>query len=224
MKKSLTVIVPVLNEEETLLAVLKKITALAEVSQIIVVDDGSTDKTPHILKGFKNKKVKVITHKKNSGKGAALQTGLKHAKEDLVIFQDADLEYNPQEFLNLLKHAGKDQAVYGSRIKGNNPHAYWQTYLGNVLITGFCNALFGTNLTDSYTCYKLLPTKVAQGLKLKSRGFEVEAEITGKLAKSRIPIVEVPITYKPRSYEQGKKIKARDALKGAITYLKIRFW
>jgi len=192
------------------------------------VNDGSTDKTPQILKKIKssyarkNPKLKVLTHKNNLGKGAAIRTGLRQATGDFVIIQDADLEYNPKEYTKLLRKVSDKVAVYGSRLKNKNPHAYARTYLGNVLITAFCNVLFGTHLTDIYTCYKVLPINVAKNLDISSSGFEVEAEITAKLLKQKVRITEVPISYAPRKYEEGKKIKAKDALIGALTLLKIR--
>lgn len=220
----LIVIIPVFNEQKTLKESIEKVLSQSVVKRILVVDDGSTDKTPEILRSIGNNKIKVITHHKNLGKGAALRTGFSKVSGDFVIVQDADLEYNPHEYSKLLKSASPDTVVYGSRIKGQNAHAYTMTYLGNVLVTLVCNLLFGTKLTDSYTCYKLLPTKIAKELKLQSNGFEIEAEITANLLKKGIKIIEVPIKYSPRTYEQGKKIKAKDALLGILTYLKIRFY
>lgn len=218
----LSVIIPILNEQDSIVQLLNQVLAQKVASEVIVVDDGSTDNTAQLLKKMKNNKITLLSHNKNQGKGAAIQTGLKRVTGDFVIIQDADLEYNPEEYERLLKRASEEVAVYGSRIKGKNPHAYTRTYLGNVLITTFCNLLFGTNLSDIYTCYKLMPVKIAKSLKMKSHGFEIEAEITAKLAERKIPIIEVPISYKPRSYEQGKKIKTRDALFGALTLLKVK--
>lgn len=220
--KKLSVIIPVFNEQNSILKILDKVLLQKEVTEIIVVNDGSTDKTVQILKKVKNKKVKIFNHFKNQGKGAAIRTGLEKAKSDFVIIQDADLEYDPSEYKNLLTKADKNIAVFGSRILGKNPHAYTRTYLGNILLSTFASFLFNRKLTDTYTCYKLIPAAVAKKLKLKSNGFEMEAEITAKLAKNNVPIIEVPISYYPRSYEQGKKIKAKDALTGAWTFLKIR--
>lgn len=221
----LSVIIPIYNEEETAERLLKKVLKLKNVSEVIAVNDGSKDKTPEILKKVakENKNLKVITHKKNQGKGAAIKTGIKNITKELAVIQDADLEYNPEEFEKLLKKATKNNAVYGSRMKGKNPHAYTRTYAGNLLLTSFCNLLFGTELTDIYTCYKLIPKKIFQNLKIESSGFELEAEITAKLLSKKVNIVEVPITYKPRTYEKGKKIKAVDAIKGILTLLKIKF-
>lgn len=218
----LSVIIPVFNEEKTIGKILKRVLSQQTVWEVVVVDDGSTDNTRQVLQQTRDKKIKILHHQKNSGKGAALRTGLEKVTGDFVIIQDADLEYNPKEYEKLLKESCEKVVVYGSRIKGDNPHAYTRTYLGNVLITTFCNLLFGTNLTDIYTCYKLMPVKIAKSLKIKSGGFEVEAEITAKLAKKGIKIIEIPISYKPRSYEQGKKIKTKDALIGAFTLLRIK--
>lgn len=226
----LSVIIPVLNEEKTISKIIEKVLKQKDVCEIIVVDDGSRDNTPEILKRAqsklrKNKRqtIKVVIHPQNKGKGAAIRTGITKVSGDFLIIQDADLEYNPEEFGELLKKASSKTVVYGSRILAKNPHAYIRTYLGNVFISAMHNLLFGDKLTDIYTCYKLLPSNIAKELKLQSNGFEIEAEITAKLAKNGIKIIEVPISYKPRSYEKGKKIKAKDALIGAYTLLKIKF-
>ncbi len=220
---SLSIIIPILNEEKTILQVIEKVLKQKNVGEIIIVDDGSTDKTPQILSKLKNSKIKLLTHPQNKGKGAALITALKDVTKDYCLIQDADLEYDPDQFDLLFQAASPNIVVYGSRILGQNRHAYTRTYLGNVLVTAFFNILYGGNLTDSYTCYKLIPKKILQALELDSNGFEIEAEITAKLAKMGVKIVEVPIRYSPRKYEQGKKIKAKDALKGILKYLTLRF-
>ena len=224
----LSVIIPVLNEESTIKTLLAKVVKLNSVYEILVVNDGSKDSTLKILEDLKktktfSKKLKIVSHKKNLGKGAAIITGIKNIKGKYFIIQDADLEYNPEEFSKLIKASTPDNVVYGSRIIGKNRHAYLRTYLGNIIITGFCNLIFGSHLTDTYTCYKLIPTKIARSLKLNSTGFEIEAEITAKLLKKCIRIHEVAIGYNPRSYEKGKKIKAKDAIIGALKLLSIRF-
>jgi dolichol-phosphate mannosyltransferase len=220
----LSIIIPVYNEGKTIKDVLSKVLKQTLAQEVIVVDDGSNDKTVNLLEKIKsqNPKVKIMIHPKNLGKGAAVRTGISKATGDYVLIQDADLEYDPSDYKKLISHASYKKAVYGSRLLTKNPHAYNRTYLGNIFITNFCNILFGTKLTDSYTCYKLLPTKIAKALNLYSNGFEIEAEITGKLAKRKIPIKETPISYKPRGYEEGKKIKAKDALKGLLVFLKIK--
>lgn len=219
----LSVIIPTFNEQKTIVQIITNVCSQKKVFEVVVVDDGSTDKTLALLKKIKNKKLRIFSHNKNLGKGAAIKTGLAKVNGDFIIIQDADLEYDPTEYSKLIHVSSYSTVVYGSRIKGNNPHAYTRTYLGNTLITAFANLLFGINLSDAYTCYKLIPTKIAKDLNLSSNGFEIEAEITGKLAKKGIKIIEVPITFRPRGYEEGKKIKARDAIVGSLTFLQIRF-
>ncbi|KKR92165.1 MAG: Glycosyltransferase, group 2 family [Candidatus Daviesbacteria bacterium GW2011_GWB1_41_15] len=221
----MSVIIPTFNEEKTIAKTLKAVLEQKVVGEVIIVDDGSRDKTADILQENKSRdwRIKLIFHQKNLGKGAAVRTGLSEVSSDYVLIQDADLEYDPVEYNKLISKASPGRAVYGSRLLTKNPHAYTRTYLGNVALTGLGNLLFGTSLTDSYTGYKLLPTKIIKALNLSSNGFELEAEITAKLAKRKIPIIEVPISFRPRKYEQGKKIKAEDALIGALTFLKIKF-
>lgn len=221
----ISIVIPVYNEEKTIGDTLKKVVKQKNVSEIIVVDDGSKDNTRAILEQIRlnTPKLKIISHSINQGKGAAVRTALVLVKAEFVLIQDADLEYDPSEYKNLFEAAALDRVVYGSRLLGKNPRAYNRTYLGNIFLTFFCNMLFSTKLTDSYTCYKLLPTKIAKSLNLRANGFELEAEITGKLAKRKIPIVEIPISYNPRKYEEGKKIRANDAIKGILLFLKIRF-
>lgn len=224
MQTKISIIIPVFNEEKTIEKALKAVLKQKSVGEVIAVNDGSSDASGKILKKIKlkNKKLKVFSHRKNQGKGVAVRTGLSKVSLDYFLIQDADLEYDPNDYAKLIKKISGNTAVFGSRLITRNAHAYQRTYLGNVLITEFCNFLFGTNLTDTYTCYKLLNTRLARELKLSSKGFELEAEITGKLAKLGIPIVEVPISFKPRKYEEGKKIKAKDAFIGAFTFLKIK--
>lgn len=219
----ISVIVPAYNEEKTIKKTLTRVFKQKDVGEVIVVDDGSSDGTRRILSRIKSPLLKLIFHEKNQGKGAAVRRGLANASGDYVLIQDADLEYDPGEYHKLFVKAAKNVVVYGSRLLVKSPHAYNRTYWGNVLVTTFCNLLFATNLTDSYTCYKLMPIKIAKALNLVSNGFELEAEITGKVAKRNIPIIEVPISYKPRKYEEGKKIKAKDAVIGILTFLRIRF-
>jgi dolichol-phosphate mannosyltransferase len=221
----LSVIIPVFNEEKTIEKILEKVFKEKTVDEVVAVNDGSSDRTLLLLNKakIKYKKLKVISHKKNLGKGFAIKTGILNAASEYIIIQDADLEYNPEEFDRLLELTNSHKVIYGSRMMGKNPHAYISTYFGNLLLTGICNILFFTKLTDIYTCYKLIPKNIIKSLNISSRGFEIEAEITAKLLKMGIDIIEVPITYKPRTYKNGKKIKAIDAIKGIFTLAKIRF-
>lgn len=236
----LSIIIPVFNEEKTIIPILEKIIAL-DLSQaekeIIVVDDGSTDKTVEkLLQFIKTKKPKNVfffSHTLNRGKGAAVITGIMNAKGDYAVVQDADLEYNPEDIKRLLKEVQKDsiEVVYGTRLK-RLPHfskeertgRFLMHYLGNKFLSLITSALYGQWITDMETCYKLFPTKVAKGLTLRARGFEFEPEITAKLIKAGLKIHEVPITTKPRGYSEGKKLDTfKDGKKALATLLKYRF-
>ena len=230
----LSVIIPVYNERNTIEKAINEVLSSDLVSlniekEIIVVDDYSTDGTREFLKEYqKNSKIQLIYHEKNRGKGSAVRTGYRNATGDILIIQDADLEYDPKEFRNLLKPIleGSTSVVYGSRLMktAQNPCIYKRYYWGNKTITCVVNVLFGSNLTDSYTCYKVIKNSVLNGIKLNANGFEFEAEITAKLLKKGYKITEVPISYSPRSLEQGKKIGWKDAVKGIITLLICRFF
>lgn len=220
----LSVIIPTYNEGKTIEKIIDKVFLQKNIYEVIVVNDGSSDDTQQKLQSIterfqKSKNLKIITHEKNMGKGAAIKTGFENVEGDAIIIQDADLEYNPKEYSILLKKYSGQNVIYGSRILGNNRHAYKRTYLGNITLTWINNLLFETNLTDIYTCYKLIPAKIAKKLNLCSHGFEIEAEITAKLLNMGVKITEVPITFNPRYYEEGKKIKAVDAIKGIYTLL-----
>lgn len=231
----ISVIVPVYNEAKTLPLILKKLSRIPQIHQIVVVDDASTDGTAKSVKLLKN--VRKLRHTTNMGKGAAVRTALSHIKHPLTFIQDADLEYDPRDISKLISKFKQQVttsnsstksnyiAIYGSRLLGNPfpKQGYIRTLLGNHAITFFTNLLHGTRLTDSYTCYKLIPTRLLKSLNLVSSGFEIEAEITAKLARKGIRILEVPISYNPRSYSKGKKIKARDFIKAIATLTRIRF-
>ncbi len=228
----LSIIIPVYNEEKTISTVLDKVSRvkLPCRKEIIVVDDGSTDGTGNRIKNYelRIKNLKIITHKKNRGKGTAVRTGIKAASGDYILIQDADLEYNPDEIPQLLKPIlspkTKDQrlktniAVYGSRFLSNNaviPRLYlW----GNKLLTFLTNLFYQTKLTDMETGYKLLPSSFLKKVHLTGNRFEIEPEITAKLVKAKVPIVEVPISYRGRSHLSGKKLTVRDAW-GAVKTL-----
>lgn len=225
MSHELSIIVPVYNEEPTLRTIMTALIQTCPDAQIIYVDDGSKDGSLKILHSLARPTDCVIT-KENGGKGSAIIAGLANAKGQYTVIQDADLEYDPREIQSLLDaaKAHPKTAIFGSRFfQGKTPHIYWRFLIGNKVITGWLNFLFNCTLTDSYTCYKLLPTEIFNQLKLTSKGFELEAEIASRCLKTGINVIEVPISYRPRSIEQGKKINGMDAIKGAFMMLKVRY-
>jgi glycosyltransferase involved in cell wall biosynthesis len=213
----LSVVVPCFNESATILTLLKLVTDSPWVREIIVGDDGSTDGTRQILADVDDPHVRVVLHDKNQGKGAALRTGFQHATSEFVIVQDADLEYDPNEFGDLLPPMLDDKAdvVYGSRFLSGRPHRvlyFWHS-LGNRMLTLASNMFTGLNLSDMETCYKLFRREVIQSITIEEDRFGFEPEITAKVAKGGWRIYEVGISYSGRTYADGKKIGGRDALR-----------
>ena len=219
MKKylKLSVIIPVYNEENTILDIIERVLAVELPKEIIVINDCSTDKTRELLENYsKNKLVKVIHHDANKGKGSAIRTAQQAVTGDLVIIQDADLEYDPAEYPKLYKFfIEKDaHAVYGSRYSGNEIMVdSFVHYYGNKLLTFFSNLFSNLHLTDMETCYKMIRADIFKKVTIECRCFGFEPEITSKLAKMRARIFEVPIYYEPRTYGQGKKIGWSDGIK-----------
>ncbi|OGD94471.1 hypothetical protein A2697_04355 [Candidatus Curtissbacteria bacterium RIFCSPHIGHO2_01_FULL_41_44] len=217
-----SVIIPSYNEEPTLLAIVKKVLSvpIPYETEIIVVDDGSEDNTAQIFENLiGNPKIKLITNPKNLGKGASIIKALKIATGGLILIQDADGEYDPREIPKLLTpfKDKKVKVVYGSRVLEKNPVSHWTFNLGGRFVTHVANFLFGTQITDEPTGYKVFRKEVIKNLKIKSKGFEFCPEVTAKVAKKGVKIIEVPISYTPRPVSQ-KKIKWRDGL-AAIYYL-----
>ncbi|MBL7078457.1 glycosyltransferase family 2 protein [Candidatus Shapirobacteria bacterium] len=219
--KKISIVIPVFNEERTISQIIKAVErarVFGLKKEIIVVDDCSTDKTSIILSRFGKKEIRVLSHSQNKGKGAALRTGLKVATGDIVIIQDADLEYDPVDYLRLVKPILANQAavVYGSRFAGRDPHRvlYFWHYLGNKLLTIFSNVLTNLNLTDMETGYKVFTRGVIDKIlpRLTSSRFGIEPEITARVAKLKVPIYEVGISYHGRTYREGKKINWKDGL------------
>jgi glycosyltransferase involved in cell wall biosynthesis len=217
----LSIVIPVFNEESTITHVLTKLLALRfpfEV-EIIVVDDGSTDRTAEEIKAFSlGNVIKVHSSLINLGKGAAVRFGLEYADGDFIIVQDADLELDPADILHLIEPISASGAavVYGSRFKRRGiraSHVPWFTILANRLLTGYTNLLYGSRLTDMATAYKLVRADIMKSLRLRCIGFEFDPEITAKLLRLGHTIVEVPISYQPRSTQEGKKISWRDGFK-----------
>lgn len=222
-----SVVVPVYNEKNYILAVLKRIESisLAELDkEIIIIDDGSTDGTKEFLKKLTGK-YKIVFHQQNQGKGAALKTGFRHCQGEIIAIQDADLEYHPADISKLVKPIleGRTLVVYGSRMTGNNPVGHWRYYWGNKLITWLTNFLYGSQLTDIETCYKVFKREVLDKFNLELNDFGFEVEFTVKLLKNKISIIELPISYSPRHFKEGKKIRWSDGLKALWLVIKYRF-
>ena len=224
----LSIIMPVYNEEKTIREILAKINAvqLSIDKEIIIVDDFSTDSTREILRKIKDRNVKILYHKKNGGKGSAIRTGLQYITGDIIIIQDADLEYNPEEYSRLLQPIldGKTEVVYGSRYKGKitGPNLLSHLY-GNKILTLITRILYLQNISDMETCYKVFKKEVISGINLKARRFDFEPEITAKIIKKGYKINEVPITYRSRLFDEGKKITWKDGIKALYYLIKYRF-
>lgn len=221
----LSVIMPVFNEKDTLIEILSRVQEVPVEKEIIIVDDGSKDGTREILGGVKDENVKIIFHRENSGKGAAIKTGLRKAIGDIVIIQDADLEYNPMDYLKLIQivQIQGAQVVYGSRTLGSTNRSYHRYYWGGRVLTFIANILYSLKITDEPTCYKMFKKEVIDRIELDCTGFEFCPEVTAKVARLGYSIHEVPISYHPRSFKQGKKIKWGDGLVAIWTLLKYRF-
>ena len=226
----LSIVIPVYNEVKTLEELLKRVLAvdLGKLErEIILVDDASSDGSADLINELaeKHQGIKTHYHKENQGKGASLRDGFRETTGDYVIVQDADLEYDPNEYLKLLRELEEDKVdvVYGSRFSGNYEDMTNLHYFGNKSLTMLTNLLYGVLLTDMETCYKLLPGKFVREIEIESDRFDFEPEITAKILKSGMRIKEVPITYKGRSFSEGKKITWKDGLIGFWTLIKYRF-
>lgn len=220
----LSVIVPVYNEKKTVKKILDRLLKVRSISEVVVVDDGSTDGTDKILKQVQHRKLKLF-RKQNGGKGSAIRHGLEKVSGDYVLIQDADLEYSPEDIPLLLGPINKGyvEVVYGSRFLG--PHSnllYWHRK-GNEFLNFIINVLYNTTLTDMETCYKVVPTKVLKEIGITSNAFDMEPEITCKLLRRGIRIYEVPISYIGRDFSEGKKITWRDGIDALKTIVRLRF-
>ncbi len=221
----LTVIIPVYNEASTIGEVIRRVRSVAGPGMeidIVAVDDASTDGTHAILESLDG--VTILRHPVNKGKGAAIRTGLSAATGEAVIIQDADLEYDPADYRSVLRpmEEGRADVVYGSRIMGGNRHSYLRFYYGGRMLTSMFNLLYSTRLTDLTTCYKAFRRETIASLDLRCERFEFCPEVTARLALKGVTILEVPIAYRPRSIEEGKKIRWHDGVQAMWTMLSLR--
>ncbi|MDD5496477.1 MAG: glycosyltransferase family 2 protein [Candidatus Omnitrophica bacterium] len=229
MAAILSVVMPVYNEKNTVMKIIEKVLKLDMVKEIIVVDDCSVDGTRELLKDMKHDgRVKLLFHDKNMGKGAALRTGFKRISGDAAVIQDADLEYDPNEFVEMIKpiNDGAADVVYGSRLSGGKPqrvHLFWHR-MGNDFLTFLTNLLYNTTLSDMETCYKMFRKSVIDKITIRSNDFSVEPELTAKILKDKnLRIFEMPISYYGRNYAEGKKINWVHGFGALWALLKYRF-
>ena len=221
----LSVVMPVYNERTTIDEIVRRVLAVPLRIELIVVDDGSQDGSGELLDSLQRELGFKLLRQKNTGKGAALRRGFQEVTGDIVVIQDADLEYSPEEFPQLIDliTQGKADAVYGSRFLGRHRAFMFAHYIGNKFVTFATNALYNTMLTDMETCYKAMRVDVIRSMTLKSNGFGIEPELTAKIFKRGFRVYEVPITYAGRGYEQGKKITWRAGFTALWVLLKYRF-
>ena len=223
----ISILIPVYNEKDSLLELLKRVESVdfGLEKEIILIDDFSTDGTKELYSQIPHK---ILYHEVNQGKGAALRTGLKEASGDIIIIQDADLEYNPEDYLPLVEHIKNDEAdvVYGSRFadKRNRGNFLFLSFVANKTLTFMTQILFGTKLTDMETCYKAFKSEVIKDVEIKSNRFDFEPEITAKVLKKKVRFHELPISYNARTNDEGKKIGWKDGVQAIFALVKFRLF
>lgn len=226
-RMKITVLIPVYNEINTIEEIIKRVKSMGVASEILIIDDGSQDGTRDVLRKLDGEEgIRVLLHERNQGKGAAVRTGIQAAEGDVIIIQDADLEYDPRDYPELLKplEEGLADVVYGSRFLGGprRPTMFWHM-VANKMLTLMTNILYDTILTDMETGYKVFRREVVDGMPLHAKRFEFEPEFTAKILKRKVRIFEVPISFNPRDYDEGKKIGILDAFEAVWALIKYRF-
>jgi len=226
-RMNITVLIPVYNEINTIEKIIERVQAMDVASEIVIVDDGSQDGTRDFLQRINGQDgVRVLLHERNQGKGAAVRTGIEAAQGDVILIQDADLEYDPRDYPDLLQplEEGLADVVYGSRFLGGprRPTMFWHM-VANKMLTFITNILYDTILTDMETGYKVFRREIVEGMPIHAKRFEFEPEFTAKILKRKVRIFEVPISFNPRDYAEGKKIGIRDAFEAVWALLKYRF-
>mgnify|MGYP005994992097 CR=1 FL=1 len=226
----ISIIIPCYNEEKTILSVINEIEDFMDCEkEIIIIDDGSSDNTKNLLKELKKEYIKVFCHDRNYGKGKAIQTGIRESSGDIIIIQDADLEYSPKDYPTLIKPFKETDAdvVYGSRFLGGAGYVrlhYYLHFIANKILTHFCNIFTNLNMTDMETGFKVFKSEAIKSINLKENSFGIEPEITIKLAKKKFKFYEVAVSYRGRSYSEGKKITLKDAFWAVYCILRYRFF
>jgi glycosyltransferase involved in cell wall biosynthesis len=222
--RNLSVVIPCYNEENTISELLSRVLKQPMVGEVIIIDDGSTDNSCQIINSLDDSRIVLISQDKNRGKGAAISRGLSFASLDYIVIQDADLEYDPNEYSKLMKPILENHAdvVFGSRFLTSETRraVYFWHRVGNSLLTLMSNMATNIDLTDMETCYKMMKRNVAQNLRIQEKRFGVEPELTAKIAAFKVPIYEVPISYYGRTYEEGKKIGWKDGVRAIFCILK----
>lgn len=223
----LSVVIPVYNEIKTISEIIRRVLAVDLEKELVIVDDGSTDGTRDFLGKLDDSRIRVFFQERNQGKGAAVRRGIQEAAGEVIVIQDADLEYDPEEYHDLIAPIldGRADVVFGSRFRGSTVrvHMFWH-YVGNRLLTLVSNMFTNLNLTDMEVCYKMFRSEVIKGIRLRSNCFGFEPEVTAKVAKRRCRIYEVPISYSGRDYSEGKKIGWKDAVVAFYCIVRYRFF